>query len=90
MKQNFFPTLGEALDAVRDYLVSSKCVLAPNVILFDYFALGGVAYGETKTRASLLSIFRGKEITGRMAKHAVSVTVYRMESGTYECIAYVS
>jgi hypothetical protein len=90
MKQNFFPTLGAALDAVREYLVASKCVLAVESDLFDYFSFGGVAYGETKSRASLLSVFKGKPVTDRMAKRAVSVTVYRMESGTYECIAYVS
>jgi hypothetical protein len=90
MKQNFFPTLGAALDAVREYLVASKCELTNAVEVSDFFGYGGVGYGDTKHNAFLLSVFKGKPVTGRRAPHALSVTIYRMGSGTYECIAYVS
>lgn len=90
MKQNFFKTLGDALQAVRDYLVESKCVLADESDLFNTFCFGGVSYGQTLSRSSLLSIFKGKEITGRKAQRACTLTIYRMESGTYEAVCYVA
>lgn len=90
MKQNFFETLGAALDAVREYIASTNSALASEDDLFDTFTLGGVKYGQTVHRASLLSIYKGKTIAGRMAKRGVSLTVYRMESGTYEAVCYIS
>jgi hypothetical protein len=90
MKQNFFATLGEALDAVREFLISTNSSLANPEELFNRFLFGGVSYGETKHAAALLSIHRGKVISGRMAKRGVSLTVYRMDSGTYEAVCYIS
>lgn len=90
MEKNFFDSLGAALDAVREYIASTKSVLADEDDLFHPFVFGGVNYGETKHRASLLSIYKGMEITGRKAKRGVSLTIYRMESGTYEAVAYIS
>jgi len=90
MRTNFFPTLGSALDAVREYIASTKSVLANEDDLFHPFTFGGVSYGQTVSRASLLSVCKGKEITGRMAKRGVSLTVYRMDSGTYEAVCYIS
>ena len=91
MKQNFFPTLGAALDAVREYLVQSKCEIAPDRAedAFHPFTFGGVGYGVTVSRCVPLSVYKGKPVPARSAR-GLSVTVYRMESGTYECIAYVS
>lgn len=90
MTKNFFPTLDEALDSVRSFLVESRAVLADVEDFFNPFTFGGVAYGQTIRRAGLLSSYRGKEIVGRMAKRAVTLTVYRMESGTYEAICYIA
>lgn len=90
MKDNFFKTLGDALEAVRAYLVETKCVLADPDDLFNAFSYGGVNYGQTVRRASLLSTYKGKEVTGRMAKRACTLNIFRMESGTYEAVAYVS
>lgn len=90
MTKNFFPTLSEALDAVRAYLLDSRAELCDAESFFNRFALGGVNYGETKSASDLLKSYRGKEITGRMAKRGVSLTIYRMESGTYEAVCYVS
>lgn len=90
MKQNFFDTLGAALFAVREYILSTNSALADEDNLFSPFEFGGVAYGQTVHRASLLSIYKGKTIEGRMAKRGVSLTIYRMESGTYEAVCYIS
>lgn len=90
MTKNFFPTLSDALDAVRAYLVDSRAVLADEEDFFNPFTFGGVAYGQTIRRAGLLASYRGKEITGRMAKRAVTLNVYRMESGTYEAVCYIA
>lgn len=90
MTKNFFPTLGDALEGVREYLAQTGSAIAEPEPFFDFFAMGGVRYGETKSRADLLSHHKGKEITGRMADRGISLTVYRMESGTYEAVAYIS
>lgn len=89
MTKNFFPTLGDALESVRAFLADSRAVLAEPDTAFDKLTFGGVAYGETKQVLALLTHYRGKEITGRMAARALNLSVYRMESGTYEAIAYV-
>jgi hypothetical protein len=90
MKKNFFDSLGAALDAVREYITSTNSVLANEDDLFHPFVFGGVSYGQTINRASLLSVYKGKEITGRKAKRGVSLTIYRMDSGTYEAVCYIS
>jgi hypothetical protein len=90
MNKNFFPTLGEALDAVRAYLVTSRCELKDAENAFSKFTFGGVPYGATVSEAMELSVFKGKPVTGRMATRALTLNVYRMESGTYEAVAYVS
>lgn len=90
MKKNFFDTLGAALDAVREYIASTNSALDNENTLFDAFTFGGVGYGQTVHRAALLSIYKGKTISGRMAKRGVSLTIYRMESGTYEAVCYIS
>lgn len=90
MKQNHFKTLGDALHAVREYVLDRGCILADPDDLFKHFTYGGVNYGETRRAASLLSHYRGKEIKGRMAKHSVTLVIYRMESGTYEAVSYIS
>jgi hypothetical protein len=90
MKENFFKTLSEALDAVRAYLVDSKAVLADAEDFFYPFTFGGVNYGQTVRRAGLLSEYRGKPIVGRMAKRGLTLNVYRMDSGTYEAVCYIA
>lgn len=90
MTKNHFSTLAEGLDAVRLLLTVTNSTLADAEYFFNHFCMGGVNYGETKTRAGLLMTHRGKEITGRMAKRGLHVSAYRMESGTYEIIAYIS
>jgi len=90
MNKNFFKTLGEVLDAVRAYLVDSRAVLADEEDFFYPFTFGGVAYGQTVRKAGLLSSYKGKEITGRMAKRGLTLNVYRMESGTYEAVCYIA
>lgn len=90
MTKNFFSTLGEALDGVRIYLLENRAAIADPDSFYNFFAMGGVAYGQTRSHCALLSHLKGKEITGRMAQRGISLTVYRMESGTYEAVAYIS
>lgn len=90
MKENFFKTLSDALEAVRAYVAETNSVLADPEDLFGHFTYGGVNYGETRRAASLLSVYKGKPITGRMAKRAVALNIFRMESGTYEAVCYIS
>lgn len=90
MKKNFFNTLSLALDEVREYLISTKSTLEDPNDFFSAFQIGGIAYGQTVHRAALLSIHKGKVITGRMAKRGISLTIYRMDSGTYEAVCYIS
>ena len=89
MTENFFPTLGDGLDAVRAYLMKSGATLAEYDRFFDTFAIGGVGYGQTKHALGVLATFKGKPLTGRRIR-TLSVTVYRMETGTYEFVAYIS
>jgi hypothetical protein len=90
MKENFFKTLSEALDAVRAYLVETRSVLADPEDFFYPFTFGGVNYGQTVRRAGLLSEYKGKVIAGRMAKRGLTLNVYRMDSGTYEAVCYIA
>lgn len=90
MTKNFFPTLGTVLEAVSEYLIEQRATIAEEDSFFNFFATGGVQYGETKSRIGLLSSLKGRQIMGRMAQRGISLTVYRMESGTYEAVAYIS
>lgn len=90
MNKNFFPTLGEALDCVREYVAEQRAVIEDPDSFFNFFAMGGVAYGQTRTHIGHLSSLKGKQITLRMAQRGISLSVYRMESGTYEAVAYIS
>ena len=89
MTKNFFPTLSDGLDAVREYLAENGATLAEPDRFFDTFGYGGVNYGQTKHALGVLATHKGKPLTGRRVR-TLSCTVYRMESGTYEFVAYIS
>ena len=86
MKNNFFKTLGEALEAVRAYLAEKQAVLVDDESFFNHFSFGGVQYGETKNRSELLATLKGKPVK----RKGLTLAVYRMESGTYEAVAYIA
>lgn len=90
MTKNHFPMLADALSEVREYLFEMGATLKDEQSFFGHYEFGGVQYGQTKTRLGELATYKGKTIEGRMAKRAISLSIYRMESGTYEAVAYIN
>lgn len=76
-------TLGEALRAIDEVLVQGNGYEFADRQDWDPFWDGGLAYGATKTRSVEL-IVPGKPRTKRF----LTASIYRMESGRYEVVAY--
>jgi hypothetical protein len=77
-----YPTLSETLDAVQKELPK-------NVILEkDYreeFTYGGISYETSKTvHIPIVSI------NGKKTKKYFHISIYRLHSGNYELVSYVS
>ena len=82
----YFETLGAALDFFVQETENKGGVFAsaqPQVGVASAFN-GGVAYGQTVSRSFELASLKGKA-----TKKCAHVTIYRMESGRYEKVAYI-
>ena len=85
----YFETLSTALDAVRAYAESNGYTLDEDDIQFQ-FGTGGISYGQTKS-SNINLLKNGQPILnkrGQEMNRAVHVSIYRMDSGTYELTVY--
>jgi hypothetical protein len=91
MKENFFNTLFDGLDAFAAYLVTLNATEPGNGLpsFRETCSYGGVDYGETKGVATILASYKGKRCTARYRRVLV-ISVYRMESGRYEFTVYIA
>jgi hypothetical protein len=81
---NYFDTLSQALDAVRERVVKKGYVVDENA-MFTSFGTGGINYGETK-RANIPLLKNNIPQKNR----SVTIAIYRMDSGSYELTAYMN
>jgi len=85
----YFKTLSEALDNVREYVLSLGYEIDEDT-LFNEFGTGGISYGETK-RATIPVLKNGQPILdkrGKEANRSIVVVIYRMDNGMYELVKY--
>lgn len=82
--ETYFPTLSQALDQVNKKAIS-KGYDEINPDEFFQFGMGGISYGETKRKSFTLTK-NGVLVPKRM----MHVSVYRMDSGTYELTCYIA
>ncbi len=85
----YFETLSSALDHVRQ-MAQQMGYEADDKAIWDNFGTGGISYGQTKK--GLIPLLKdGQPIIGKDGKElnrAISVAIYRMDSGKYELTAY--
>lgn len=82
----YFETLACAVnDAVIRAVNRGAAFLAADLERFCDQWNGGVRYGETVTHTCALS-----SLKGRGTRKAMTVVIYRMESGRYELTTYVN
>lgn len=92
LKENsdtYFETLSSALDHVRQ-MAQQMGYEADDNAIWDNFGTGGISYGQTKT-GTIPLLKDGQPIIGKDGKElnrAISVSIYRMDSGKYELTAY--
>ena len=85
----YFETLSAALDHVRGMAEKMGYELDEDAVHFQ-FGTGGISYGQTKS-ATIPLLKDGKPImskSGKELNRAISVSIYRMDSGRYELTAY--
>lgn len=85
----YFDTLAAALDHVRGMAAQLGYEVDDNE-MFNAFGTGGVSYGQTK-KGLIPLLKNGQPIlskSGQPINRAISVTIYRMDSGKYELTAY--
>ena len=85
----YFETLSAALDHVRRMAEKMGYELDEDAVHFQ-FGTGGISYGQTKS-ATIPLLKDGEPIMGKSGKplnRAISVSIYRMDSGRYELTAY--
>jgi hypothetical protein len=95
MKQTYFETLAEGLDAVEKFLVEEKAAEWEPSFRQEY-GFGGLGYGETQRSLHPLISHKGKTCfttrkdgTKRCRK-ALAISIYRLESGRYEFTVYIA
>lgn len=81
MNDIYHETLGQALQACKDYLTKEKAV---STELEDFLHTGGIGYGQTWRGHFHLSSLKGKN-----TRKYFHVSIYRMESGRYELTRYI-
>ena len=85
----YFETLSSALDHVREMAKAMGYELDEDA-MWSKFGTGGVSYGETK-QAIIPLLKDGQQIlskSGKELNRAMSINIYRMDSGRYELTAY--
>jgi len=85
----YFDTLSAALDHVRQMAQQMGYELDEDA-MWSKFGTGGVSYGETK-QAIIPLLKDGQPIlskSGKELNRAMSINIYRMDSGRYELTAY--
>ena len=86
---DYYETLSQTLDAVRDYATKLGYELDEDVI-FSKFGTGGISY-ETYKSANIPLLKNGEPIlnkSGKEMNRAIHVSIYRMPSGKYELTMY--
>lgn len=86
---DYYETLSQSLDAVRDYATKLGYELDEDVI-FSKFGTGGISY-ETYKSANIPLLKNGEPIlnkSGKEMNRAIHVSIYRMPSGKYELTMY--
>lgn len=79
----YYHTLSAALLAVEVFATENQIVLVSPETFNERFD-GGVPYGQTIQGHAEIATLKGKT-----TKKWAHLTIYRMESGTYEVIFYV-
>lgn len=79
----YHSTLSAALEQATRYATSKGYEVSEDS-MFRTFGTGGVAYGDTK-RGSVELLKEGKE-----QKKMLHISIYRMDSGTYELTDYIN
>ena len=80
---NYFETLSDAVyEAERR--ACAKGADFDNLDLYEAFS-GGVSYGQTVRAAIKLISYKG-----RASRMALTVVIYRVESGKYELTSYIN
>lgn len=80
----YYPTLGFALDAV--YTELARLNAEPALDIANAASnLGHVAYEQNRRTVIPLASYKGKP-----TRKACAVSLYRLPSGTYELVSYIS
>ena len=85
----YFKTLSAALNHVRGMAEKMGYELDENAVYLE-FGTGGIPYGQTNS-ATIPLLKDGKPVlskSGKELNRAISVSIYRMDSGRYELTAY--
>lgn len=85
----YFNTLSEALDHVRQ-MARQLGYEVDEDAMWSNFGTGGVSYGETK-KGNIPLLKNGEPVlskSGKELNRAMSIAIYRMDSGRYELTAY--
>jgi hypothetical protein len=86
---DYYETLSEALDSVRDMVNTLGYELNEDE-LFTHFGTGGIPYETTKS-ATVSLLKNGEPILDKRGKELnrnIRISIYRMPSGRYELTAY--
>ena len=93
VEESYFDHLGQALDAVEDFIIKAKIQVDPHehpaneVDKFgirEPFAMGGISYETYRSADYKLLQFKGKP-----TKKYLHVVIYRTSNGRYELVRYV-
>ncbi len=85
----YFNTLSEALDHVRQ-MARQLGYEVDEDAMWSNFGTGGISYGETK-KGNIPLLKNGEPVlskSGKELNRAMSIAIYRMDSGRYELTAY--
>jgi hypothetical protein len=77
-------TLGKAVQCVVDTLNSNEVMLAEPERISQPFEFDGIPYGQTKQAHAEIATIKGKK-----TRKFAHVSIYRMDSGTYELTLYI-
>ena len=82
--ETYFSTLSAALEQAQEY-AESKGYQVDEEAIYINFGSGGVVYTETKRGSIPLWTENGNE-----SRKCLQISIYRMESGTYELTCYIN
>jgi hypothetical protein len=84
--ENYFETVSEALNAAYARAIEEKAEFdLPEWEGFTHM-FNGIEYGETRRNACLLFKYRGRLNYSK----ALTVIIYRLETGRYELTSYIN